>query len=299
MIARKEMPSVAIVILNYNNAPDTIECIESIYQNQYKNYQIVLVDNDSTDDSEEVLCNHFPEIKFIQTGKNNGYANGNNIGIKYAIETKFDYVCILNNDVIVDPDFLTKMIDYMEIHQEVGVTGPRICDYRNPSILESAGSIVNYSKGEVTRLYTNEDESTVINKLIPCDYVGGACMVFKTSMIEEVGFIPENYFLFYEENEWCATIKKKGYQIVCIGDAKVIHKGSASINKVSGLSEYFMYRNLVIFINRNASLKNRLLFYPYICLFAIKSGLTKKDGWRFMRYFYDGLTGRNKYQNKL
>ncbi|MGY3777192.1 glycosyltransferase family 2 protein [Isobaculum melis] len=292
-------PAVYFIVLNYNNASDTIDCVRSIEALNYTNYQIVLVDNLSKDDSAKVLQEHFPQYPFIQTGENQGYAAGNNVGIDYAMNQGAAYICILNNDVLVAPDFLDILVDYAETHGKVGVLGPRICTYEDAQVLESAGSVVNFNKGQVTRLYHQAKEEAVAGKVIPCDYVGGACMLLKTDVIREVGMIPENYFLFYEENEWCVTIKKAGYDIFCVADAKVIHKGSASINKVSGLSEYFMYRNLIVFMKRNGTLKNRLIFYPYILLFAIKSGFTKKNGWRFMGYFKDGITGANKYTGKL
>ena len=188
--------SVYFIVLNYNNAPDTIECIKSIENLNYQNVQAVLVDNLSTDDSEEILKKELPSYTLIQTGSNAGYAAGNNRGIKYAIEDGADYICILNNDVIVDPNFLTVLVDYLENNSQVGVVGPRICEYEDPTILESTGSTVDFNKGKVTRLYYGEKEDKVFGKVIPCDYVGGACMLLDVKLIKEVGYIPENYFLF-------------------------------------------------------------------------------------------------------
>lgn len=102
---------VAFVILNYNNSQDTVECIESVQKIDYKNFEIILIDNDSTDDSVDILSSKFPEITLIQTGINLGYAGGNNVGIKKAIDSKADYICVLNNDVVVDTNFLTILID--------------------------------------------------------------------------------------------------------------------------------------------------------------------------------------------
>lgn len=289
------MEKVAIIVLNYNNAEDTLECLKSLEQLTYENYHVLVVDNFSTDDSVKKLQTSAFSFELIESQKNGGYAFGNNLGIKQALNNKFDYVCILNNDVIVEQDFLEKMVAYANEHPEIGVIGPRVCLYEDTNILESAGSNVNMNFGKVTRLYHGKKEESVLGKVIPCDYIGGACMLVRSNVIKEVGFIPEDYFLFYEENEWCLKIKQAGFEVTCFADAKVVHKGSATINKVSGLSEYFMYRNLVVFMKRNGSLKNKLLFYPYIFLFAIKSGLTKKDGWRFSRYFFDGFFNKNKY----
>ncbi|MBP1043659.1 glycosyltransferase family 2 protein [Vagococcus sp. BWB3-3] len=288
---------VAIIVLNYNNAADTVECLKSINQLTYDNYHTIVVDNHSTDDSISVLQREYPSLDLIASSINGGYAYGNNLAIKRARQEEYDYVCILNNDVIVEPDFLSQLVTYGNEHPEAGVIGPRICEYEDDSLIESAGSTVDLNYGKVTRLFHKENEEVVQGRIIPCDYIGGACMLVSMEVINQVGYIPEDYFLFYEENEWCLKIKQAGYDVVCVADAKVIHKGSASINKVSGLSEYFMYRNLVIFIRRNGTLMNKLIFYPYIALFSLKSGMTKADGWRFSRYFWDGITNKNKYQN--
>lgn len=289
--------SVAIIVLNYNNAKDTLECLNSINKLININFHTIVVDNHSTDNSVKALLNEFPSLNLIQSSINGGYAYGNNLAIKKAQEEKYDYVCILNNDVIVEPDFLNQLVAYGDEHPEAGVIGPRICEYEDDQLIESAGSTVNMNLGKVTRLFHKEKEETVKGKIIPCDYIGGACMLVRMEAINIVGDIPEDYFLFYEENEWCLKIKQAGFDVVCVADAKVIHKGSASINKVSGLSEYFMYRNLVIFIRRNGTALNKMIFYPYIVLFSLKSGITKKNGWRFGHYFWDGMVNKNKYQD--
>ncbi len=289
-------PSVAVIVLNYNNAKDTVECLNSIDDLVYDNYHVMVVDNCSTDNSIEVLLKEYPALDLITSSINGGYAYGNNLAIERAQQEKYDYVCILNNDVIVEPDFLSILIEYGLENQVAGVIGPRICEYQDSTLIESAGSNVNMNYGKVTRLFHKEKEDVVAGKIIPCDYIGGACMLVSLKAINQVGLIPENYFLFYEENEWCLKIKQAGFDVVCVANAKVIHKGSASINKVSGLSEYFMYRNLVVFVKRNGTWQNKLYFYPYIFLFSLKSGVTKKKGWRFGQYFIDGMMNKNKYE---
>ncbi|WP_164508064.1 glycosyltransferase family 2 protein [Lapidilactobacillus wuchangensis] len=290
-------PKVAIIVLNYNNYSDTIECIKNIRKVNYSNYEIVVVDNHSTDNSRKHLeVALFANEVFLQASTNRGYAAGNNIGIKYALMNDADYLCILNNDVEVDPDFLTVLVDALEKNSQIGVAGPKICDFKNRREVQSAGAMVNMNYGRATDLYKGEDIDKISQSVISCDYVGGACMMIRASLVQSVGYIPENYFLFYEENEWCAKFKKHGYQIACITKATIWHKGSHTINQISGLSEYFMYRNLVIFVRRNGNLKNRLIFKLYFTAFCLKALLTKRNGKRFFSYFYDGLTGNNRYQ---
>ena len=114
---------VYIVVLNYKNLEDTLACLESLRKVTYNDYHIVVVDNDSQDGSYEYLVEHATDCQVIQSGENRGYAAGNNVGIRYALEHQADYVCILNNDVEVEPDFLTKLVQYMESAPDVGMAG--------------------------------------------------------------------------------------------------------------------------------------------------------------------------------
>lgn len=295
----KHIPSVYIIILNYNNPSDTIACVEEAEKIDYENFKIVIVDNYSTDNSDAVIRQKFPHHKFIQTGDNLGYAGGNNIGMKFAKNQGADYICILNNDVITDPNFLKILLDYLKNNPNVGVVGPRVCEFNEPHLVQSTGAMIDYHTGRVNILNNGVHEDRIKGNIIPCDYVGGACLLFNSTILDQVGYFPEDYFLFYEETEWCLNIKKKGFEVLCNCDAKVIHKGSASINQISGLSEYFMYRNVVIFMKRNAKLNQRLVFYSYSLLYAFYRGIVKKEGTKFFNYFYHGLTEKNRYENKL
>lgn len=287
---------VAFVILNYNNSQDTVECIESVQKIDYKNFEIILIDNDSTDDSVDILSSKFPEITLIQTGINLGYAGGNNVGIKKAIDSKADYICVLNNDVVVDTNFLTILIDSIKKNPDIGIIGPRICEYSQPTIIQSTGATINLNRGTLDIINGNCEDSSIPFSLLDCDYIGGACMLFSKDLIANIGYIPEDYFLFYEETEWCLKAKKLGYRVVCNTESKVIHKGSASIGKVSGLAEYYLYRNRVYFIKKNASVKNKLIFYPYLILTTFYKVLLKKQNKKSIKFYLDGFCEKDSYR---
>ena len=290
-------PRVAVIILNYNNPTDTISCLQNIREIDYDNFQTIIIDNHSTDDSVSRIKDALlPSELFIKGPINKGYAAGNNLGIKKMQNQGTDYFCILNNDVEVSPNFLDILVTKMTENPNLGIVGPKICDFDNRDLVQATGSIVDMNFGRATELNKNQPVREVASEVISCDYVGGACMVVRSKVIEQVGLIPEDYFLFYEENEWCAKVKQAGYQIACVTDATVYHKGSHTINQISGLSEYFMYRNLVIFVNRNGSFKNRMIFLTYFIGFCFKSLLFKKHGGRFFCYFWDAITGVNRYQ---
>ena len=286
---KEHKPSVSIIVLNYNGYCDTVECIESISKIKYDNYNIIIVDNNSNDGSKEnlvLLKNERTEIIFCDS--NTGYAGGNNIGIRKAIQNGSDYICLLNNDVEVTEDFLDVLVNYMEEHPNVGICSPMICEYNQRNKVQSSGCSINYWTGETPFFNYMRDVNEVENSIITCDYVGGACMVFKSQVVKEIGYIPEVYFLFYEETEWCSKIKKKGYRIICNCFARVYHKGSVAVNKKEGLKEHYMCRNRVLFIRRNSSRIQKVFFYVYIIIAMFVNALVKGQ-WKRMLYYFEGL----------
>ncbi|MBQ6843139.1 MAG: glycosyltransferase family 2 protein [Agathobacter sp.] len=283
-----------IIILNYNNYQDTIECIKSVKQINDTEYEILVVDNCSTNESYEVLKKEACEnVKVIQTEKNLGYAGGNNVAIRYARKEGFDYICILNNDTIVDEKFLSTSIEYLENHSDVAFVGPIVLDYHH-GFVQSTGGNVLVNRGE-TRLLNHKVNREDVGLEIECDFIVGACLVFKTALLDDIGLIPENYFLFYEESEWCYKARKKGYRNVCLNTTFILHKGSVSINQYEGLSAYLMARNRVIFFKRNIAAKGfrYLSFLLFLLVDTIYVMIVAdKKAWRNIPAYIDGMRNR-------
>lgn len=289
---------VCIIILNYNGFHDTIECIDGVLKYiDLAICEILVVDNGSEQDDIMHLrkfCGNNP-VHLIETKKNLGYAGGNNAGIQYAINKGYEYVCILNNDTIVSEDFLTPCIDVLASKKEIGFVGPTIIDYKTNRIQSTGGSI-DLLRGKVDLLNPGANAEEIRSKLqmIPCDYVGGACIIFRVNLIDKVGLIPENYFLFFEETEWCYRALRAGYHNYCLTDYSIVHKGSQSTGNYSGLQEYLMARNRVVFVKRN--MKNPFKFTVFL-LYILCGNIRRvfHDRKRFQpyfRYYLDGLFGR-------
>lgn len=157
-------PVIGIIVLNFKNAIDTIECVESLKQIDYKNYFVVIVDNNSQDGSFEELIKKYPEFDVLETGVNRGYAAGNNYGINYALNKGADYICILNNDVVVNPDFLGNLVKYMEMHSEIGIVGGNICEYYNRLVVQSTGFKINFYTARTPFINGGKSLSSIINQ---------------------------------------------------------------------------------------------------------------------------------------
>ncbi|MAF20806.1 MAG: glycosyl transferase [Parcubacteria group bacterium] len=263
-------PKVFIIILNWNNWPDLQECLESLKDNDYPNYQIVIVDNGSEQKPE--LPNL--DIKIIYNKENLGFSGGNNIGIRYALEQKTDYVLLLNNDTIVSKDFLSKLIKAGEGNKEFGILGPKIYFYEDKNRIWSAGGKINwlYNKGTMRghdQIDQGQYDSPVISAKISqrrpasgmggpasgwqeTEYMTGCCLLIKRQVIETIGLMPEEYFLYYEDTDWSLKAKQAGFKCIFVPGAKIWHKISRSALAESSSYIYYHIRNGLILAKKYA-----------------------------------------------
>lgn len=292
--------NIYIIVLNYNNYDDSYECINSLLKlnNSFEYYNnIILVDNASSDGSGERLKKIFNEsVIYLQSDINCGYAAGNNIGIKYAIEHNADFICVLNNDTVSYENFLIPCVKYLENHKNVAFISPAIEEYKSDNVQSTGGDII-LKKGLVTVKNSGKKRKD-LQTIIESDYIGGACLIFKTQITKDIGLIPENYFLFFEETEWCYRAKKRGFRNVCLTDTYIKHKGSASIDSISGLHAYLMERNRIVFLKRNSP--NKIIYIVaviYLKLKYIKKAIFEdKEYLKYLKYINDGE--KNKIDSK-
>jgi GT2 family glycosyltransferase len=224
-------PLVYIILLNWNGWKDTIECLESLYQQTYENLELLVVDNDSKDQSVQKIHNKFPEIRLHQNSENLGYAGGNNAGIRIALEEQADYIWILNNDTVMAPDALEKLVKKMEEDQSIGLCGSTLiyADQRDTIQALGGGTFSSWSgttknRGDGLPFAKIDDH---LERAESLDFIAGASILASRAFVEEVGLMNEEYFLYYEEMDWAERAKgwfKLGYAPESI----VFHKEGAS-----------------------------------------------------------------------
>jgi len=246
----REVPKVFIIVLNWNSASDTIECIGSLQKLDYPACEIILVDNGSSDDSESILRKKYPGLEFIQTGTNLGFAGGNNVGIRYALEHGGEYVWLLNNDTVVYPDALTEMVRLAQSDPSIGMVGSKIFFYAEPDVLWYAGGTFDVKNGGIAgHIGWGQKDSGQFDHVIDVDYITGCSLLVKKKVIDEIGLMPEEYFLYFEETDWNHSAKKAGFRTVVAQKSLIWHKVKRKGDALVRFT-YYMTRNRFILIKK-------------------------------------------------
>ncbi|MBW7957118.1 MAG: glycosyltransferase family 2 protein [Deltaproteobacteria bacterium] len=262
-------PKVHLIILNWNGKKDTIECLESVGKLSYPNFETIVVDNGSSDGSVEAIKEKFPGLRLIETGENLGFAEGNNVGIRYALKNGAEYVFLLNNDTTIEPDALGHLVDFAEKDEKVGIVGPKILFYSEPGRIWFAGGIVDFDKGSSHRGGGRPDDGK-FDEAVETDYITGCAFLIKAGVISEVGLMSPDYFLLFEETDWCLRARRAGYRIFYVPGARVYHKCSTSFSFGKSRAKraarapswiYYYARNNLLLIKRHLSGIARLKAY--------------------------------------
>jgi len=257
---------VSIITVNFNQPKVTEELLATIPA--LKGLEIIVVDNGSEPDVSPQLQAKYPLVKFIRSEKNMGFAGGNNLGIKQA---GGDYLFLVNNDTEFTPGLVDKLVEVLDAHPEVGMISPKIKYFYNQGMIQYAGyTPLNYYTGRNSCVGLREiDNGQYDHITAPTAYCHGAAMMVRKTAIEKAGMMNENFFLYYEELDWGEHIKRAGYQAWVCTDALIYHKESVSVGKNSRLKEYFMNRNRILFIRRNAPYFKKIIFYLYFVLMVV------------------------------
>jgi GT2 family glycosyltransferase len=287
---KSNLPLVSLITVNYVSIKDTVEFLESATKLVYPNIEIVVVDNNSpTGKPTEEIKRRFPEVIFIQSETNLGFAGGNNIGIKVA---KGDYYFLLNNDTLLFPNFLEPIVEFMEAHPDAGMASPKML-YADGKTIQFAGAIgISPFTGRGKCLGIYEADTGQYDRCYATDLCHGAALIIPRKVVAQAGLMPEMYFLYYEEHDWCEIVKRHGYRAYFVGISKVIHKESITTGAESPLKAYYMNRNRLIFMRRNFKGLSFLIGMAFFFIVSVpKNTLTYllKRRIDLLKSFYQGV----------
>jgi GT2 family glycosyltransferase len=308
-------PRISILILNWNGWRDTIECLESLYQIDYDNYNLILIDNGSENNSLEEIraylngkkpisskyfeytsenkpvkileytnneiksgCDREDEIAnlpsrrkiiIIRNDKNYGFAEGNNIGIRYALKSQNpEYILLLNNDTVVKTDFLNRLANAMNSDNHIGFAGPIVYKYDSngrTDLISVAGVNLIMNRGSYRRIGSEEVDRGQYHSIAKVDSLEGSCLLIRRTALEKIGLLDKSYFLYWEETDICRRGFEAGFSCIIVPTAGIWHKVSTS--KPRAMVTYYKTRNRLWFVKSHASKEELVSFLCYFCLF--------------------------------
>lgn len=257
------MKKVSVITVNYNQPEVTETLLKSISDhNKYPAIEVIVVDNGSRENHVPAWSLKYPEHIFIRLENNLGFAGGNNEGVKRA---DGEYLFFVNNDTEFTDGLVESLTKLLDEHAEIGMVSPKIRYFDQPRVIQYAGfTQMNYNTARNKCIGEfEEDKGQFDHTSGQTGFVHGAAMMVRRSAIEKAGLMFESFFLYYEEMDWCERIRKAGFEIWVEPRALIFHKESISVGKKSALKEYFMNRNRILFIRRNAPALSRYFFYLY------------------------------------
>ncbi len=284
-------PLVSIITLNYNQTDVTCAFLESTKALTYPNYEILVCDMGSEiDPIDQIRKGNYPNVKILVSQKNLGFTGGNNWGMRQA---EGDLIFIVNNDTEVTPELLDLLVEPFFLDETIGVTCPKIKFFHSPNVIQYAGfERMNVFTGRVNATGGNEVDNGQFDQPGITNGAHGCAMMVKREVIDKVGMFPEKFFIYYEEWDWSARIKRAGYKIFYQGKAVIYHKESITMGKKSAIKVYYHTRNRILYMRRNNTKIQLAAFLAFFTLFTAPKAIatfTVKRQFGHLKSFLRGI----------
>jgi GT2 family glycosyltransferase len=280
-------PLVACVVLNMNRRVDALECLRSVRASTYGRILSLVLDCGSTDGSVEAVRAAFPEARLVGLERNLGYAGNNNVGIRAAIEAGADWVFVLNEDTVLDPDCVTRLVAEGQRDARVGILGPMVYHHDEPDVIQSAGGGLSplwrgFHRGQ------NERDAGQFREPCQVRWISGCAILVRGEAIASAGLLDERFFIYWEETEWCVRAAKAGWRIVHVPAAKVWHKGVQRDYRPKPSVTYYSTRNrLLLLAAHHAPAAARAVAWAEIA--RTLGSWSVRPRWRHMRAHRDAM----------
>ncbi|NRF39179.1 glycosyltransferase family 2 protein [Pedobacter foliorum] len=266
--------SVAVILINWNSYEYTHNCIQSLYEMEFQDFDIILVDNGSKDGSDKKLIKDFPNIIFLKIIDNIGFTGSNNLALNYCINREYKYSMLLNNDTIVEPDFLKILYDYINSHPEVAAVQPKIYFEHDRNLLWNAGSYFNHWTGQSYTEGYNKRITPNSEKLKEVDWITGCGLLVRTELLKTSGLLDESLFMYYEDVDLSFRIKESGLKLMYVPDSIIYHIAGAAYKTkkktkegiVNPIVHYHNARNQIWMIKQYLNPLQKII--AYTCTFA-------------------------------
>jgi GT2 family glycosyltransferase len=250
-------PAVWCIVLAYNGIDLTLECLDTLRAQDYPNLHLLVVDNASTDGTAAILRTQAPDVEVLISGENLGYAGGNNLGMRHALEHGADLLFLVNNDTRLEPHCVAALVDEIQKPPACGAVGPMVYTWDNWETISSAGGKVDWAAADAINVGAGEtDQGQYPARRV--DFVNGCGILVSKIAIERVGLIDERFFMYWEETDWCVRMHEAGLDVRFQPAARMQHKAPLTWEQQSPLTLYYMGRNRLFFFARHGRAMQRV-----------------------------------------
>jgi hypothetical protein len=239
---------LSIVIVNWNTSALLIQCLDSIYQAVPRlTFEIIVVDNGSTDDSVSAICNKFPDVRIISNDLNLGFAKANNQGLAAG---RGRYFLLLNSDTLVLPDALNRLVAVADHNPGVGIIGPKLLNM-DGTLQKSWATFPTFWSELIGKNFRRRHSVANSQFAYEVDWIMGACMLVRSEIVTDVGMLDEDYFMYSEETDWCYRTKRKGWKVWYLSNSEIYHLGGGSANRSNLTQLVLLYRSKIFFFRKH------------------------------------------------
>ena len=290
---------VSIITVNYNQAEATCALLDSIRRQGYRDVEVIVVDNGSGVNPVKKFSDTYPEIKFLRSEQNLGFAGGNNLGLKIS---QGDFIFFVNNDVELSDGCIEWLLLLFKNRPKAGIASPLICYFpeknsqlRTPisDLIQYAGMTpVNPFTGRNKIIGNREPDRNQFTEPRRTAYAHGAAMMVPREVLEQVGPMAEEFFLYYEELDWCERIRRAGWEIWVEPRARVWHKESLTVQRLGALKTYYLTRNRILFMRRNFGGRRLAAFFAFLFFITVPKNLLVflfRGEWENAKAFWRGI----------
>lgn len=267
---------VAVVILTWNHVQDTLECLDSLQTQTCQPYSTLIVDNGSSDDTIARVGQAFPRARIIANGRNLGYAEGNNVGLRAALRDEIDFVLVVNNDTILAPNCLEGLVSELAAHPESAAAAPKIVFHSAPTRLYYAGGII-HGGWHVTHRGFGEEDAAEFDSASETPWLTGCAVLMRRAVLERIGLFEPKFFLLFEDTDWSMRARRAGYTLRYAPQARLRHKASLSFgsSRTPGYVYYYT-RNNLLWIERTFTLRQKRWMLSDAVRFSLNSPILQE-----------------------
>lgn len=304
----KGLPSVGVVVVNYNSAPFIQEFARSLQDVAYPNFRVIIVDNASTDGSLVTLQQLCPEAVFLPCDENTGTAGGNNVGFRYCMKQGFDYALVLNNDTVLTEDFLGRLVD---ADDEKTAAVPKILYHYDRSVISTHAGGFDWRWGRFKNTFHGRPDGPATNRPRDLQTASFCCALVPVDAFHEVGLLDERFFMYYEETDWLRRALDKGYRLRYVPEAVIYHmeSGSSGGGWMTPFKQYYATRNRLYLVRKNQASRFWFTLFtlyfltgrlPYLLLYAARrQGRMLRATLLGVWHYYRGRMGRTLEVGRL